>query len=87
MPPTVVYRTSGTMSSPCPPSTYACTSSIDTCSSWEIKVRNRAVSKTPAIPKTRFLGNPLVSNTFCTIASKGLVTAMIIQLGEYLTTS
>ena len=52
-----------------------------------MKVRNLAVSRTPAIPNTRFLGNPLTFRILCTIASRGLVTGISIQLGEYLTIS
>ena len=38
------------------------------------------------MPNTRVRGKPLVSYTFWTMASRGLVTAIMMQLGEYLTT-
>ena len=57
-PATVEKRGSGTMVSPWPPSTKAWTFSTDTPSSRAMKVRMRALSRTPAIPKTRCLGRP-----------------------------
>ena len=58
-PPTVVYCVSGTIWSPWPPSTYACTSFTETPSSHARNVRKRAVSSTPAMPTTRFFGKPM----------------------------
>ncbi len=87
MPATVEYRGSGTIVSPCPPSTNAVTSSTDTCSSIAMKVRMRAESSTPAMPITRSRGNPLSRYTACDIASSGLATGTMIVLGECLTTS
>ena len=46
----------GTMVSPCPPSTSAVTFSTETFSSCAMNVRKRAVSRTPAMPITRVLG-------------------------------
>ena len=44
---------SGTIESPCPPNTIAEISFTETFSSIAIKARRRAVSRIPAIPKTR----------------------------------
>ena len=49
------------MVSPWPPSTQAKVLSTDTFSSWAMKVRKRAVSRMPAMPKTRCLGKPETS--------------------------
>jgi len=62
------------------------TLSTDTPSSIAINVRKRALSRTPAIPTTRFLGNPETQNAACAIASSGLVTTIMMQFGEYFTT-
>src|SRR5207253_5898202 len=53
IPATVEYRGSGTMSSPCPPSTNECTFSTLTLHSIATKVLMRAESSTPAMPMTR----------------------------------
>ena len=58
MPDTLLKRTNGTIVSPWPPSTIAVTLSIETFNSWATKVRNRAVSRMPAIPMTRFFAKP-----------------------------
>ncbi len=59
MPATVEYRGSGTIVSPWPPSTNAWTFSTDTPSSFAMKERMRAESRTPAMPMTRSRGNLL----------------------------
>ncbi len=46
------------MVSPWPPSTKAWVFSTETPSSMAMKVRMRALSSTPAMPKTRCLGRP-----------------------------
>ena len=51
-----------------------------------MKVRKRALSSTPAMPITRFLLNLETWNAACAMASSGLVTTMMMQLGEYLAT-
>ena len=51
-----------------------------------MKVRKRALSSTPAMPITRFLLNFETWNAACAMASSGLVTTMMMQLGEYLAT-
>ena len=58
MPETLVFDTTGTIWSPWPPSTKPVTSWADTFSSQAMNVRNRAVSSTPAMPKTRSLVKP-----------------------------
>ncbi len=50
----------GTMSSPCPPSTSACTSAMDTFNSSATKSRKRELSSTPAMPTTRDLSKPVI---------------------------
>ena len=47
----------------------------------------RAESSTPAMPMTRCLGKPERLNATCVIASSGFETTMMMELGEYLTTS
>ena len=47
---------------------------------------NRAVSSTPAWPKTRFFGKPEASWASAVISSSGFDTMMITALGEYLAT-
>ena len=42
----------------------------------------RAESSTPAIPITLSRGSPLFRYTTCAIASRGLVTGMMMQSGE-----
>ena len=59
IPETVVYETSGTIVSPCPPSTMAWMSSTETSIASARNVRYRAVSSTPAMPRTRSRGKPL----------------------------
>jgi hypothetical protein len=58
IPPTVVAETTETIWSPWPPSTIAVTSLTDAPVCQAMKVEKRAVSRIPAIPKTRFLGQP-----------------------------
>ncbi|MEY4181626.1 MAG: hypothetical protein RLZZ217_252 [Planctomycetota bacterium] len=59
MPCTLVKRGSGTMSSPCPPSSSAWMSSTLQPSSIARKVRKRATSSAPAWPRMRLVGKPL----------------------------
>ena len=86
IPATVERRGNGTIVSPWPPSTNAWTFSTDTFSSAAINARMRAESSTPAIPMTRSRGNPLSFSTAWHIASSGLATGTMMQLGEYFTT-
>ena len=58
IPPTVVAETTGTIWSPWPPSTIAVTSLTDMPVSRAMKVEKRAVSRMPAMPKTRSFGQP-----------------------------
>ena len=48
------------MSSPWPPSTSAWTSCGETPAASATKYWKRAVSSTPAMPTTRFLGKPVI---------------------------
>ena len=57
MPLTVEKRGSGTIVSPWPPSTMACTFSMETSRASQMNVRMRAESSTPAMPITRSRGN------------------------------
>ena len=52
-----------------------------------MKVLMRAESSTPAMPITRSRGNLLNLNTACDMASSGLATGTMMQLGECLTIS
>ena len=47
-----------------------------------MNVRKRAESSTPAMPITRFFGNFETISATCAMASSGLVTTMMIALGE-----
>ena len=47
----------------------------------------RAESRIPAIPTTRSRGNPLTRATTWHMASKGLVTGMMMQSGDAATTA
>src|SRR5574342_178019 len=71
------------MSSPWPPSTMALTSCGDTPAASPTKYWKRAVSSTPAMPTTRFLGNPVTLYIAYTIESSGLVTTTTKALGAY----
>src|SRR5438128_2670951 len=62
------------MVSPWPPRTKAVTFSTETSSSWAMNVRNRAESRTPAIPITRCLGKPDLFHASWAMASSGFVT-------------
>ncbi len=86
MPPTVVAETTGTIWSPWPPSTIACTSFTDEPVSHEMKVEKRAVSRMPAIPKTRSFGQPETLFATWHIASSGFETTMRIAFGLCATT-
>ena len=71
------------MVSPWPPRTNAVTSSIETFISSARKKRKRELSRTPAMPMTRWVGRP---ENFCsaqTIASSGLVMQMTKASGAY----
>ena len=86
MPPTVVAETTGTIWSPWPPSTIAVTSLTDEPVSQAMKVEKRAVSRIPAIPKTRSLGQPEAFFATWHIASSGFETTIRIASGEAATT-
>ncbi len=86
MPPADVYRGRGTMSSPCPPSSRACTSSTLQPTSAARKLRKRAVSSTPAWPITLCGANPLAFQATYTIASSGLLTTINTASGLVLAT-
>ena len=62
------------------------TSWTDTPSSIAMNARNRAASRTPAIPMTRSRGKPAASNATWHIASSGLETTMMTAFGDPLTT-
>ena len=81
MPPTQVQLSSGTIVSPCPPSSMAETSSTLTPTSMAMNVRKRAASSTPAWPITRCGGKPVTCHARWTIASNGLLTTMTIASG------
>ena len=80
-PPTVVAETTGTIWSPWPPSTIACTSLTDEPVSHAMKVEKRAVSRMPAMPKTRSFGQPETFFATWHIASSGFETTMRIASG------
>ena len=84
MPPTVVAETTGTIWSPWPPSTIAVTSLAEAPVSQAMKVLKRAVSRMPAMPKTRSLGKPETSFATWHIASSGLETTIRIGVGRAL---
>ena len=86
-PPTVVAETTDTIWSPCPPSTIAVTSFTDAPVSQAMKVEKRAVSRIPAIPKTRSFGQPETLFATWHIASSGFETTIRIASGEFSTTS
>ena len=81
IPATVEKRGRGTMVSPCPPRTKAWVFSTDTFSSMAMNARKRAESSTPAMPMTRFLGNPLASRATWHMASSGLLTMIRVLSG------
>ena len=85
-PPTVVAETTGTIWSPWPPSTSAVTSFTDAPVSQAMKVEKRAVSRIPAMPKTRSFGQPETGLATWHIASSGFETTMRIASGEARTT-
>ena len=80
-PPTVVAETTGTIWSPWPPSTIAVTSLTDMPVSQAMKVEKRAVSRIPAIPKTRSFGQPETLSATWHIASSGFETTTRIASG------
>ena len=57
------------------------TSSTLTFSSMARNARKRAVSSTPAWPKTRCGGKPVTCQALCTMASSGLLTTITIASG------
>src|SRR6266480_2945241 len=73
---------SGTIVSPCPPSTIAWMSSTETSSASARKARNRAVSSTPAIPMTRSRGNPVTCFVTQHMTSSGFETTRTMALGQ-----
>ena len=85
-PPTVVAETTETIWSPCPPSTIAVTSLTDEPVSQAMKVEKRAVSRIPAIPKTRFLGQPDTFFATWHMASRGFETTIRIASGDWAVT-
>ena len=80
-PPTVVAETTGTIWSPCPPSTIARTSFTDAPVSQAMNVEKRAVSRMPAIPNTRSRGQPETFLATWHIASSGFETTIRIASG------
>src|SRR5213076_2137873 len=74
--------TTGTIWSPCPPSTIAVTSFTDDRVSQAMKVENRAVSRIPAIPKTRSFGQPETVLATWHIASSGFETTIRTASGD-----
>ncbi len=86
-PPTVVAETTGTIWSPWPPSTSVCTSLIDAPVSQAMNARKRAVSRMPAMPKTRRFSKPDTFLATWHIASSGFETTTITASGEAATTS
>ena len=84
MPAQVEKRGSGTIVSPCPPSTNAVTFSTETSSASARKQRMRAESSTPAMPITRCFGKPERRSATWHIASSGLMTMIRIDSGERL---
>jgi hypothetical protein len=86
-PPTLVAETTGTIWSPCPPSTIAVTSFTETSSSCAIKTEKRAVSRIPAMPTTRCLRKRDADFATWHIASSGFDTMTRTAFGEPRTTS
>ena len=80
-PPTVVAETTGTIWSPWPPSTIACTSFTEVPVSQAMNVEKRAVSRIPAMPMTRSFGQPETFFATWHIASSGFETTMRIASG------
>ena len=68
----MVADTTGTIWSPCPPSTMAVTSLAEAPVSWAMNVLKRAVSRIPAMPRTRSRGQPETFFATWHIASSGL---------------
>ena len=86
-PPTVVAETTGTIWSPWPPSTIACTSFTDEPVSQAMNAEKRAVSRMPAMPTTRSFGKPETACATWHIASSGLETTTSTLFGDRRTTS
>ena len=72
----MLARGSGTMLSPWPPRTNACVFSTETPSSMAMNERMRALSRMPAMPMTRWRGNPEARRAASHMTSSGLVTTM-----------
>ena len=87
MPPTVVALTTGTIWSPWPPRTVAVMSFTEEPVSHAMKVEKRAVSRMPAIPKTRSLGQPETFLATWHMASSGFETTIRIASGDRAITS
>ena len=86
-PPTVVAETTGTIWSPWPPSTMAVTSFAEAPVSQAMKALKRAVSRIPAMPKTRSRGQPDAVLATWHMASSGFETTMRIASGDWATAS
>ena len=71
------------MVSPCPPSTKALTSRMDTPNSSDRKWRKRALSSTPAMPQTLAWGRLENPRNAHTMASKGLVIQITKASGAW----
>ena len=70
------------MASPCEPRVMASTTNGETPSSSAMNKRRREESSTPAMPMTRWRGNPLISAAREVISSSGFVTTMMMAPGE-----
>ena len=82
-PPTLVAETTGTIWSPWPPSTIAVTSFSEAPVSQAMNVEKRAVSRMPAIPKTRSFGQPETLLATWHIASSGFETTINTASGDW----
>ena len=83
----MVAETTGTIWSPWPPSTTAVTSLTDEPVSQAMKVAKRAVSRIPAMPKTRSFGHPDTFFATWHIASSGFETTIRNASGEVAATA
>src|SRR5690606_31625170 len=81
----VAWRTKGTIPvSLCPPITIPSTSEIGASKASAKRYLNRALSNAPPIPIILFFGRPVALCTKYVIVSIGLLTTIIITLGECL---
>ena len=74
------------MVSPCEPNVSVRTERTGTPAASATKFVNRAVSRMPAWPSTRWCGNPVASWVSAVISSSGLDTTTTTALGAYLAT-